>query len=160
MSSSRHQRRSLWIALAAIWGAFLVTVGPAEASIVGDRHCDSADLASCRAGRPEACNKGCRTTTVLTSSRTDTNEPAALSVHASSRTICIPTACRCSSSEPVASDSKPGPRTADDRSDLGEGLSSAWPGRVLSSVPTVIAGLEVGGRLKLPLYLLTTHLRF
>src|SRR6185312_16679683 len=128
MSGSRRYHRFPWIALAAIWGALLATAGTAEAGVVGSRDCDSAALASCCAGRPETCNKGCCAASVPALSWTDPEESAASVGLTASRTTCIPTACQCRSSEPVVSDSMRDRRTADDRSSLGDGASSAWLG--------------------------------
>jgi hypothetical protein len=162
MSGSRHQRRSSWIAFAAIWGAFLATAGTAEASMTGRRDCDSAALASCcPAGRPETCNQGCCTSSAPALPQTGTEESAATVGLSSPRTTCVPTACQCRSSEPATPDSKkPERRTADDRFDLGENLPSAWLGYVLLPAPAALVPRDVGGALQCPLQLLTTHLRF
>jgi hypothetical protein len=161
MSGSRHQRRSSWIAFAAIWGAFLATTGTAEASTAGGRSCDSAVLASCCcAGSPGTCNKGCCTSSVPSLPRTGTEESAAPVGLTSPRTTCIPTACQCRSSEPAAPNSKSERRTAADRVDLGEHLPSAWLGHVLAPAPAALVPRDVGDSLQCPLQLLTTHLRF
>lgn len=160
MSGSRRYRRSSWIALAAIWGAFLATAGIAEAGVVGGRGCGSAASASCCTGRPDTCNKGCCTSSVPALPRTATEESPAPAGLTSSRTTCIPTACQCRRSEPVVPDSKSDRRTADDRFDLGDAASSAWLGHVLSPAPAVLVLWDTGDDLKRPRHLLTTHLRF
>jgi hypothetical protein len=161
MFPSRRQLRSSLVALAATIGTFLAVAGVAEAGMAEGRRRDPAS-ASCCAGRPETCNSGCCTSLASAPalSRTGTDESAAPADLTPSRTTCTPTACQCRSSKPIAPDSKPDRRTASDRFNLGESLSSAWVGHALSPVPATLVLRDAGGSLKRPFHLLTTHLRF
>lgn len=160
MTARRHFLHLYQVAIAATWWALLATTGMAEGSMAGGRRCDSAPaLAACCAGRPETCNRGCCPPAAVIS-RIATDEAAAPAWLSTARPACIPAACQCRSSEPVAPGSTPDRRTTDDRSDYGEGVSLAWLGHVLSPAPAYPVALNAGNRLKSPLYVLTTHLRF
>jgi hypothetical protein len=161
MITRRRFLRPSLVAIAAIWGALLATPGMAEASVARGRRCDSAPaLASCCVGRPETCNLGCCPSSASALSRTGTDEAAAPARLSTAWPVCIPSACQCRSSEPVAPGSTPDRRTTDDRSNHGEGVSLAWLGHVLTPAPAFPVAPSEAGRLKSPLYVLTTHLRF
>jgi hypothetical protein len=161
MFLTRRQLRPSLVAFVATIGTFLAATGVAQAGTAGGRRCDPVSApASCCVGRPETCSKGCCTSSAPALPRTGTQETEASAGLTTSRTTCIPTACQCRSSEPVAPDSKRDRRTASDRFDLGESLSSASLGHVLSPASGALVLRDAGGSLKRPLHLLTTHLRF
>jgi hypothetical protein len=161
MSDFRRQRCTSWIALAAIWGAFLATPGFVDASTIDGRHCAPAALAACCAARPETCTKACCTSSVSDLRRNGAEELATTANQTASRTTCIPAACECRTSEPAAPpDTKPVRRMADERFENGLGLAFGWLGRSFSPARVAIVLQDTEGLLKCPLHILTTHLRF
>ena len=161
MTARRHFLSPCLVAVAAIWGTLLTTAGIAEASVAVGRRCDSSPaLAACCAGRPETCDRGCCPASASALSRSGTGEATAAAGSTPFRPACLPSACQCRSSEPVAPGSTPDRRTTDDRSNSGETVSFAWLGHVLSPAPAFPVDSQAENRLKSPLYVLTTHLRF
>jgi hypothetical protein len=159
MLVSRETLRRSLIAVLAIWGAVSAFPARADAGMAAGRGCEvSASLTSCCTLRPEACTASCRTSSPIALQATGTTSSHVLGE--SAEAACNPVRCECRSSEPVAPSSTPESRRGESRSDLGDGLSDAWLLHVL--VPAPAAGVVLGesARLKLPLYLLTTHLRF
>jgi len=160
MTVFRRLLRPSLVALAAICGTFLATSRMAQASLAEGRGCVSAPaFASCCAGHPESCTSGCCTSSAALS-QTETNGLAAPVGPSTARTVCIPSACHCRSSEPAAPNSKPDRRTGDERSNVGDSVFSAWLEHVVSPAPAALFPWDPGGQLHRPLYLLTTHLRF
>src|SRR5512135_2114466 len=161
MSGARRQRRLSWVALAAISGAFLATTGMTQPSMAEGRRCGAAPaLASCCAGHPETCTRGCccsSSGSAPSPAESETDGIPAPARLSTSRTVCIPAACQCRSNEPAAPASKPDRRTVDDRCDVGESALSAWLGHVLSPAPAPLVLWDPGGHLNCPLHLLATH---
>jgi hypothetical protein len=156
MLASRRTLRFSLIAVMAIWGRASAFPMGVEAGTVRD--CElSASPSSCCVLLPEACTS-CRTTSPL--ARPTAGTASSFSVGEGARANCNPLRCECRSSEPVAPSSKSESRRGGVRSDVGKPLAEAWLLFVLAPAPPDGVAFGESNRLRLPLHLLTTHLRF
>lgn len=160
MTFARFHLRPTLIAVAAIVGASLVAGRAAHGSTTGRGTCDPRKPSACCVGRPETCTSGC------CPSRASAPLPAGLDETASglrapaTGPACNAAACQCRSSEPAD------PREGSDRRTVVEGSEGgAWApavplGQAPAASPLTVTDPTGTGRPKVPLYLLTTHLRF
>ena len=160
MTVARRLLRPSLIALAAIFGASLTAGGTAQGSTTGGGACDPQKPSACCVARPETCIPDCCPSRAMATSRPGTEAASSVAGSPASGPACNPSACQCRSSEPAAPDPSSGRRTPGESSETGAWALAARLGHAPPASPTTFVDSGSAGRLRLPLYLLTTHLRF
>lgn len=156
MTVTLHHLRPSLIALAAIFGASLM----AERSAHGGTTCDPRKPAACCVGRPETCDSGCYLPQASAPSRTGRDEAASGAGAPAPGLACNPAACQCRSGETAAPGETSDRRAAGERPEPVAWTFAARPGQAPSATPVTLIDPSETERLKVPLHLLTTHLRF
>ena len=160
MAVTRRLLRPSLMTLAVIWGASLMAAGTAQGKMAGGGACDPQMAPACTV-RPEACTSGCCPSRSDDLHRADADAAVGLAGAPAPRPACNPAPCQCRPAEPASPDPTSDRRTTDEkRTEAGGWSLPAWRVPTPSRSPATFLDSGGAGRLRLPLYVLTTHLRF
>ena len=160
MSLTRRYLRPSLIAFAAIFGASLTVGGAAHGGTAGGGTCDPQSPSTCCVARPKTCNSGCCPSRASVTHRTGTDRAGSEAGESPLRLACNPFTCQCRSNDPAVPAKTSDRLTTSDRSETGAWAVADRLGQVPSESAVTLVDPGGAGRLRVPLYLLTTHLRF